>query len=183
MRGILSVLIVFEVLFMAGTVYLGCVASDAINTNSHVVAGLLASVFTMFVHCLVMFYLIGSGKDIKSAVEDFADLQAEYLPLTKKMKALVFPMASQAVVLTLIAAFAGAWIHSEVLAQSRPSEQFFPLRQLPGWWIHAVTLLPALVVNVIAFRREVQAVRLNVTTIRRLNAHLEALAEGGATSE
>ena len=64
MRGILSVLIVFEVLFIAGTSYLGIVVSNAQNTNAHAVAGLLASVFTMFVHCLVMFYLIGSGKDI-----------------------------------------------------------------------------------------------------------------------
>ena len=182
MRGILSVLIVFEVLFIAGTSYLGIVVSNAQNTNAHAVAGLLASVFTMFVHCLVMFYLIGSGKDIKKAVEDFADLQEEYVPVTRKMKAMVFPMASQAVVLTLVAAFAGAWIHSEVLAQS-PGAETFPVRQLPGWWIHLALLVPALIVNVIAFWREVAAVRLNVATIRELNARLATMAEGAASAD
>lgn len=170
MRSILAVLLVFEVLFLTGTLYMGLEVEDQVNTLAHVNAGIFTTVFTLFIHCLVMFYLIGSGKDIKKTIEDFADLQEVYVPITKEMKTMVFPVASTAILLILLSAFAGAFVHSEILIDLHTQNpETYPVRSVTGWWIHLAFIVPALAVNIYAFRQEARAVSLNVKTIHELN--------------
>ncbi len=186
MQRVFAALMVMEALLLTLASYHGLVMDTGESALSHVTSGFLTAIYNMFVHCLVMFYLIGAGKDIKRAVEDYPELQEEFVPPTRNLKKRVFPAATFAILTILIAAFAGAYVHSEILASgdtSRTAQDPLPIRAIGLWWIHLALLIPAVCINVFAFVVEAAVIRDNVGIIRRLNERLESARKGNPTEE
>jgi hypothetical protein len=66
----------------------------------HFALGLCAVVFTLLTHCVVMTYLIASGKMVRIAVEQ-SRLDTDYIVRTKELKAQTFPFMIGAILLLL----------------------------------------------------------------------------------
>ena len=61
----LFTLILFDVAALVYALALGLGLSDAVSVRDHLLAGMLASVLFIFTHVLVIFYLHGTGMDIR----------------------------------------------------------------------------------------------------------------------
>ena len=172
-----AVLIVFIALdgaFIAATALMGLTLNDSASIYRHYLAGMLTAMMTCFIHVLVLFYLIGTGKDIRDAVEDHPDLKERYFPWTRAQKRRVFPAACFAIALIVVAALMGGEIHSRILAAG--GGEAFPIRTLTGWWVHLLFVLLAIGVTGYAFAAEVGAVKENRRVILELNDELERRA-------
>jgi len=87
-------------LVVGGMATLGFIASAVLgymltgSTDSemplHVLVGLAASLLLLFSHCWIMFYLIGTGKAIKDAVNENG-LEPALIEDTKRFKNLSYP--------------------------------------------------------------------------------------------
>lgn len=174
---VLLILISIDAALLAMTATIGITLEGQASLLLHFKAGLVSSMFTCFIHVLVLFYLIGTGKDVRDAVEDSPDLSARYVPWTREQKRKVFPPACFSTALMIIATLMGGEIHSRVLAAGRGVT--FPIRQLPGWWVHVVLVAAALIVTAHAFVMEVKTVKENRRGIEELNAALRGGGHGG----
>ena len=72
----------------------------------HFAIGFCAILFTLLTHCVVMTYLIISGKMVRMAVEA-SGLDPDFIVQTKELKAQTFPFMVAAILLLLAAAFFG----------------------------------------------------------------------------
>ena len=177
LHAVLTVLIVFDLLLLAGTAALGMTLSDSASIYRHYVLGMAASMFTCFIHVLVLFYLIGTGKDVRDAVEGAADLEETYVPLTRRLKRRVFPPACFAIALMVVATLMGGEVHSRLLAAD--GGRTIPVRGITAWWVHLVFVALALVASIVAFQAEVSAARETRKAIETLNVELARREAGG----
>lgn len=168
---VLFTLVVLDLALMALTATLGMTLETGLDFNRHYLAGLLVSTFTCFIHCLVLFYLIGTGKDVRDAVEDVPALAKKYFSWTRRQKVRAFPPACFALVLMILAALMGGEVHSRLLAEHE--DGVLPVRGVAFWWVHLVTVVLAVGASVYAFWVELAVVRENRQTIDVLNAELE----------
>ena len=97
----------------------------------HVLLALAASLLLLFAHCWIMFYLIGTGRAIKDAVNE-NKLDPNYIEETKRFKNQSYPMLMLALGLAMATFILGgavatgslAWLHhilfyATLLAQLR----------------------------------------------------------------
>ena len=164
----LLTLILFDAAALVYAMALGLGLSDAVSVREHLLAGMLASVLIIFTHVLVIFYLIGTGMDIREAVEEDEALVKKYVLLTRRLKKEVFPLACFAILLIIVASLLGAEVHSRLIP-APGAEVALPLRQVGGWWVHLAFSLLALCVNAAAFVAEFRAVRKNRGAIEEIN--------------
>jgi len=82
----------------------------------------------------------------------------------------VFPAATFATVLTILATLLGGEVHSRILAIDGGAT--LPLRTVSAWWVHLVLVLAALLANGYAFVVEVATVRENRLGIEEINRRL-----------
>ncbi len=196
MRAIFPFLLIIEVGFLVVASFMGLIIDKGPSGTDHVLMGILTAVYTMFLHCLVMFYLIGSGKDVKNATEDYPDLWEEFILKSKKVRRMCFPYSAASVIMILLAAFAGVWVHGQLIVeayQRLPSgtdveakDIVLPVRDFAFWWIHLAVLAVALVINIPTFFIERKAIFENGKLIHELNDRLLARiypAEGPAIEE
>lgn len=170
MYAVLLTFIVLDVLLIAVEVTLGIALERSADVNRHYLLGLLVSMYTCFIHCLVLFYLIGTGKDVREAVEDHSDLKAEYFPWTNRQKRRAFPPACFALALMVFATLMGGEVHSRLLVGLTDGQ--LPLRGIPMWWIHLVAVVAAIAASGYAFFVELAVVRDNRDAIDRINTEL-----------
>lgn len=171
MSRILLTLIFFDVAALIYATVLGLGLSDGASVFDHLLAGMLASFLVIFTHVLIIFYLIGTGMDIREAVEEDEDLSKKYLVLTRRLKKQVFPWACFAILLIIVASLLGAEVHSRLI--SSPGGEggaSLRLRQVGGWWVHLVFASLALGINGIAFAAEFRAVKKNREAIDEINS-------------
>lgn len=136
----------------------------------HTGAGFLSGLFTLFVHCIVFTYFIGTGLAIKEAVRNHR-LDPELIRPTRKFKARTFPFAFFAMVFTLAGVVVGGGVAS-------------PSHWIPTW-VHVLLVAAGLVMNVVAVPFEVRACRDNTALIGTIEGLIEAKAgtgDGGAAS-
>ena len=168
MPQILLTLILFDAAAIVYAFVLGLDLGDAVPVSDHLLAGMLASFLLIFTHVLIIFYLIGTGIDIREAVEADEVHAKKYITLTRRLKKRVFPWACFSILLIIVAALLGAEVHSRLI--SVPTGGSLPLRQVGGWWFHLVFVLLALGVNSIALVVEFRAVSLNRRAIEEINS-------------
>jgi hypothetical protein len=113
---VLKALLTAEALVLAWLAYLGLAIESSETTALHVNAGIFATILTVFVHCLVLFYLNGCARAIKHAIDGDADLIAEYVPLTRRLRQRAYPPATFALLGILAAAYSGGWVHGNLIA-------------------------------------------------------------------
>jgi len=176
---VLQAFIVLDLGLFALTATLGAGLDGRDEMMRHFLLGLLTSSFTCFIHVLVLFYLIGTGKDIRDAVEDYDDLRERYVPRTRALKRSVFPAACLAIVSMIVATLLGGEVHSRILAaQGRRAVEEpdapLPFRAVTAWWVHLLLVGIALASSAWAFLVEVRAAKANRRGIEELNRELEA---------
>lgn len=172
----LFALITASAALLVATFSLGLTLDGSDALYSHFSLGLASAITSCFVHVLAMFYLIGTGVDIREAVEDDAELSAKFVPLTRQFKRRVFPPATLAIGFLILAVLLGGEIHSRVISAGQAGP--LPIRELTGWWVHGVAEALALAVQAWAFIAEVRVVRENRVAIREINETLHERAEG-----
>ena len=173
MPQILLTLILFDAAALAYTLFLGLGLDDAVSIRDHLLAGMMASVLIIFTHVLIIFYLIGTGMDIREAVEEDEELSKKFIPLTRRLKKQVFPWACFSILLIIVASLLGAEVHSRLIpGPGGGAEVSMPLRQVGGWWVHLVFSLLALGMNAFAFVAEFRAVTRNRGAIEEINVEL-----------
>jgi H+/gluconate symporter-like permease len=177
---VLLALIVLDCALMALGITLGITLDGADSVRRHFVLGLAISIYTCLIHSLVLFYLIGSGKDIRDAVEDEADLTERYAPWTQVQKRRAFPPACFAIFFMIVAALMGGEVHSRLIAAE--GGETLPIRGVSFWWIHAAFVCIAVATSVYAFVVELCVVRDNRHAIQDLNAELDRRADASRPS-
>lgn len=171
MPQILLTLILLDAAALAYSFILGLGLSDAASFSHHLLAGMLAAVLIIFTHVLIIFYLIGTGMDIREAVEGNDEQEGKYISLTRRLKKQVFPWACFSILLIIVAALLGAEVHSRLIPGPGAAEGAeMPLRQVGGWWVHLAFVLLALAVNLVAFAAEYRAVSRNRKAIEEINS-------------
>jgi hypothetical protein len=136
----------------------------------HLLAGLFATLLATFVHCMVMFHFIGTAKAIREAAADLRATQRDYARETRRLAAVVHPMATLAIAATIVAAIFGGAVRAEMTPP----------------WVHLAGSVGAVAVNVWVFAKEIRAARTNAMLIdeleevyaRRASASSEASGRG-----
>ncbi len=177
----LAALIVVDCVLIMITAAVGLTLEGRETLLRHFLLGLFTVCFTCFIHVLVMFYLIGTGKDIRDAVEDSPGLREKFIPVTRQLKRLVFPRACLAIFLSILGVLMGGEIHSRIVSY-QPADGLYPIRALSGWWIHVTLMAAAILANVWAFVGECRAARLNRSAIQAINAALDPDAGAGGAA-
>ena len=154
---------------MAYTSALGLTMNGSAGMTSHLLTGLFTAMLTCGIHVLVMFYLIGTGKDVRDAVEEHAELRAKFVPLTRQLKRRAFPAATLAIVAVIVATLMGGEVHSRII---RPEGEL-PFRGVTAWWVHLLFVLVAVGSSVYAFYVELCVVKDNRRSIDEINRVLE----------
>jgi len=173
---VLAVLFALDIALLAVAAAVGITLDGREAMLLHFKLGLLGSAFTCFLHVLVLFYLIGTGKDIRDAVEDFEDLRARFVPWTRAQKRRAFPPACFAIVLLIVATLMGGEVHSRVLVLARDGGATLPFRGVSAWWVHGFLVICAVLASLFAFYAELLTVRENRRGIDEINRELDARA-------
>ena len=173
---ILILLIVLDLVVFGVAATQGVRLESAGSLSEHFLWGVLATLLFCFTHILCLFYLIGSEADVKEALAGHSELQEKYVPWAKSLKRQVFPWASLAALLMVVATILGAHVHSDLLMkglhEGRPADPP-PLRGVGGWWIHLAFVVVAFASSLVAFYVELRAARENRRGIAEINALLE----------
>ncbi|MBI4231382.1 MAG: hypothetical protein HY608_11140 [Planctomycetes bacterium] len=127
--------------------------------GNHLLHGFAGASAVCFVHCLAIFYFVGTGKDLKEGTEEIGPLHEEARKRVRGAAARVHPLATFAILLTLWAAISGAMAY----AGSLPP------------WAHFLSVLVALFLNAVAIPVEFNAMRQNVAFIRRVDELLREI--------
>jgi len=174
MPYVLSVIILVDVGALAYTIGDGLGLATIEATRHHMLAGVLTTILLVFTHSLVLFYLIGTGIDIREAVGVDEELSRRYVPLTRRLKRQVFPIACLAALLASVAALFGAEVHSRLIVAAGAVDAPLPLRGVSVWWLHLAIVIGAVVTNLWAFVCELRATWSNRAAIAAINRCFEA---------
>ena len=120
----------------------------------HLLLGLFASLFTTFIHCMVMFYFIGTSKVIREAAADLGTKERDYVRETRRLAASVHPLATLAIAVTIVGTLLGGAVRAGLV----PS------------WVHLLGIAGALGVNVWVFSKQQRAAVVNSALIAELEA-------------
>jgi hypothetical protein len=123
----------------------------------HVYLGLLAGILTALVHCLFIFYLIGTGAYVKKMTQESRALWDRFVPVTKRIKAEGHPVSFLTMLFTVAAAITGGGVDTGKI----PSD------------VHFLLFVVAIPLNAIVFARQVRLADRNRTMMR------EVIAETG----
>ena len=134
----------------------------------HFLLGCFGAIMALFVHSMVMFYFIGSGKGMKDALDEFEIANdSEYRLRIRFFKKTVFPKAFFSILLTLAAGIIGGGVASGMIDH----------------WIHLWVTLAAIALNLFAFPDEYKYVKENGELVKQLEQQIEAKLRQEQTSE
>jgi hypothetical protein len=153
-------LVIWNVLLLVATVYTGMQGWPV----WHFSLGVFTGIFTCLTHSLVFIQLIGSGKGIKEAVSAYSlpdDPKTGYIARTKKFKSIAFPYAMFVPMITIAAAWIGAWHDTNKFA----APQWLAASHQWHMWIAWITVFT----NLYAFWKEYQVIADNTVMIREIN--------------
>lgn len=126
----------------------------------HMLLGVGVGTLAAVLHIMTMFHFIGSGREIKDHAAILGD-KAAIVKEVRRFKALTFPFATFAPVVTGAAVILGGNAHRHVIAW------------LPGW-SHWVLALAALALNLVAFPIEYRCLKLNLQLINQVDARIRS---------
>ncbi len=130
----------------------------------HFLYGLLAAIFTLFVHCLIFTYFLGTGRWVKEVKLAYQLPDAPLPRLTRDLKRRVFPPALYAMLTIIATGAAGAAAHNE----------------LSPWLVHASLAILTVAVNLWAFWVEYRCLRTNIGVLAEVMREVDRLrAERG----
>jgi hypothetical protein len=111
----------------------------------HLFIGLFASLLTTFIHCMVIFYFIGTAKVIREAAAEMGAKDRDYARETRRLAAKVHPLATLAIGVTLVGTLLGGAVRGGLVSPT----------------VHLVGVVVLLAANLWVFRAEHRAARIN----------------------
>ncbi len=145
--------------FMAVQVGLG-VAAKRFGFNAvglHLILGVLLGIYLSLLHVMVMFHFIGSGKEMKQAMEVLGE-DAGLVQRLRKLKMVVSPIATFAPLLFAAGVIVGGGAHTKALGD---------------WaWIHWAIGGAGVALNLWSFPIEYRALRTNLEILREVDERL-----------
>ncbi len=123
----------------------------------HLIGGVLTAIFICVLHVMVMFHFIGSGKEVKEAIEVLGG-DAEVVRRLRRFKARVFPAATFAPLVVGAAVILGGGAHTGAL---------------PGW-VHWGLGAAGLALNLWAFPIEYRTLVANLELLREVDERIKA---------
>ena len=160
-------LVIWNILFLTATVATGMMGMK----NWHFGLGVFTGVLTCFTHSLIFIQLIGSGKGVKEAIEGYSipdDPRTGFVARTKDFKKRAFPWAMYVPMLTIAAAWLGAWHDTNSFA----APQWRAASHQWHMWIAWIAVLT----NLYSFWKEYQVIAENTRMIHDLNTLIESRA-------
>ena len=109
---------------IAYTGLLGFKTSVDGGLGTHLLVGLASSLLLLFSHCWIMFYLIGTGKAVKTAVAEH-DLDSEFIEITKELKNRSYPSLMLAMIVVMVTFIVGGGVATRVIPNWIHSGLFF----------------------------------------------------------
>ncbi len=131
---------------------LGFQVSPETGLGTHLLAALFSSLLILFSHCWIMFYLIGTGKAVKTAVAEH-DLDQNFVQQTIDFKNRSYPWLMLAMGVVMATFILGGGVATRVL----PS------------WIHALLFALALTVQIRALILEGEVLMANDRLMRQVD--------------
>jgi hypothetical protein len=127
----------------------------------HFGLGLGTAMLTLFVHCQVFTYFLGTGRWVKEVTLAYELPDTPWHKGTRELKRRTYPVALTAMLGTIAAAAAGAGAQLQ--------EKWWP------WPVHATLATLALLVNLWAFRREYRNINENTSIIEDVTAEVDRI--------
>jgi hypothetical protein len=160
MHRIFAGMAVWASVFMVGEVALGILTRRVSPglVGLHLAVGVLLGIYLSLLHVMVMFHFIGSGKEMKQAMEVLGE-DADLVLRLRRLKMVVSPLATFAPILFGAAVIVGGGAH---------------MRTLGGWaWIHWALGLAGIALNAYAFPVEYRALVTNLEILREVDERLK----------
>jgi hypothetical protein len=133
----------------------------------HFVLGLTTALTTLFVHCLVLTYFLGTGRWVKEVCIAYGIPDGNWPKMTRDIKRRNTPRVILAMLVTIAAAAAG------MAAQQQA---------WPGW-IHLTLAVTTVALNLYVFRVELDNMQLNARILDAVTTEAERIrAEQGLPS-
>ncbi len=159
MQRILGALLASYVIVIGATMAVGFWVRDPRSFAVHFAMGMVATILTCLIYCVLLTYFVITGKLIKQAVQS-AGLEKDLIRQSQKPKARIVLLTALAVGVTLVAALLGAWANVSDDQQSlRP-------------FIHMSAEFLALCINLAAFSVCYQEVGRNRRLFERVFARV-----------
>lgn len=127
----------------------------------HMLVGLVSALLILFSHCWIMFYLIGTGKAIKTAVAD-GGLESAVIERTKDFKNDSYPSLMLAMGLVMATFIIGGGVATEVIPP----------------WIHHGLFYLTLLVQLRTLGIEYRVLRENETLMAQVSRRLADRSAG-----
>ena len=136
--------------------------ADPASLSNHLTAAVLTSLLLLFSHCWILFYLIGTGKAIKTAVAEHG-LESEIIEQTKMFKNRSNPWLMLAMMLAMATFVLGGGVATSVV---------------PAWVHHALFVVTALT-QFWALKVEYEVLMANEKLFKSIDRRLVRAAEQG----
>ena len=136
---------------------IGWLAPGRASIGVHILTALLTSLLLLFSHCWIMFYLIGTGKALRLAVEDHK-LDTEIIEETKRFKNESYPWLMAAMGLAMATFILGGGVPTGVIPK----------------WSHQSLYLLTLAVQIKTVVIEQSVLKQNRRLIRKTEAKIAA---------
>ena len=137
---------------LLSTGLIGFQISRETGVGLHLLVALFSSLLILFSHSWIMFYLIGTGKAVKTAVSEHG-LDAEYAARTIEFKNRSYPWLMFAMGVVMVTFIIGGGVATRVI----PS------------WIHALLFAVALLVQIRSLTLEGQVLLANDRLMQEVN--------------
>ena len=136
---------------------LGFQISPESGVGLHLLVGLFSSLLVLFSHCWIMFYLIGTGKAVKSAVAEHG-LSPDLSARTIEFKNRSYPWLMIAMGLVMVTFIVGGGVATRVI----PS------------WVHALLFALAIAGQLRALVLEGEVILANDRLMQQVNAEIRS---------
>jgi hypothetical protein len=152
---------VWAAAFLAAELALGLVLARAAPPLKatlfpwHLIGGVFTGIFVCVLHVMVMFHFIGSGKEMKEAIEVLGG-DAEVVRRLRRFKKEVFPLATFSPLVVGASVILGGGAHTGAL---------------PGW-VHWGLGLLGIALNLRAFPVEYRALVANLELLREVDERI-----------
>jgi len=147
---------------LLATGLLGFQVSPASGVGLHLLVALFSSLLILFSHCWIMFYLIGTGKAIKTAVADH-DLDQGFATKTIEFKNRSYPWLMMAMGVVMATFIIGGGVATKVIPP----------------WIHALLFAGALSVQIRSLLLEGQVLMANDRLMQEVDRRIDTAEELG----
>jgi hypothetical protein len=160
MHRIFAGMAIWAVIFMLGEGVLGVITAhsdphtQAQLIGWHMVVGVFIGVYVSILQVMVMFHFIGSGKEIKQAIEVLGG-DTDVVKRLRRMKMQVMPAATFAPILVGAGVILGGGAHTKALGD---------------WaWIHWALSYAGLLLNLYAFPIEYRCLVANLELLKEVD--------------